>query len=163
MATYAKRHPDAVLWLKKHSGRIDGYFISSGQYFYAEKEGVYCLFQCLVDLLKDIYGKLMSDMPVIPIITLNPFWNRRSKIGVKYGRVSARTNHPIASVNGKPTAKIFSCGAARDNMPSVRLVINNAAKTGRDNCRPDRKISFPQFARAPKIGADMPVVLMGKV
>ena len=105
----------------------------------------------------------MSDKPVISIITLNPFSNRRSKMGVKYGKASASTSHPIASVNGKPTAKIFNCGAARDNMPKVRLVINNAAKTGSDNCRPDRKISFPQFARAPKIGVDMPVVPMGKV
>ena len=77
--------------------------------------------------------------------------------------LSARTRSPIDKVNGKPTAKMFNCGATRVRIPSARLVINNAVNTGSDNCKPDLKISLPHCASVENVALVVASVPTGKV
>src|SRR5690606_16184818 len=49
----------------------------------------------------------------------------------KLPRLSQIINRPNINATGKPSAKIFICGAARVMMPKAKLVISSAVNAGR--------------------------------
>ena len=48
------------------------------------------------------------------------------------GRVTAMLIKPITKVMGKPTAKMFICGATLETMPNAKLVNINIPTMGRE-------------------------------